>query len=212
MLLIENANIQDITTEGILNETTKEKEYFVHGIFMRAEAENKNHRKYPKHILEKQVNKFISESVNTGSSFGELTHPEHLDVDPYKTSHRITMLEWDSNAVYGKAKILDNPTGNIAKSLIQDGVGKISMSSRGSGSVKEGFVQDDYRLITVDLVLNPSVVDAVMTMIREKEELLLDNNVDEMTLGILIEDIKNNKINRRDFDRELIKRFKMLFK
>ena len=213
MLLIENANIEDIQSEIILESDGKEKSYYVHGKFLQSESKNKNGRVYPKSILENQVTKYINESVSKGTAFGELDHPEsRLELSSREISHRIVQLEWQGNAVFGKAKLLDTPTGNIAKALISDGEGRIGMSSRGSGTVKEALVQKDYRLITVDLVLNPSVADSVMTILREQQEMLIDNGVKEQTLGLLIEDLKNNKIKRKDFNRELVSRFKQLIK
>lgn len=213
MILIEHANIEDINSEILLEGEQKEKAYYVYGKFLQSEAKNKNGRLYPKNILENQVSKYINESISKGSSYGELDHPaDRLELSSREISHRIIALEWQGNAVFGKAKLLDTPTGNIVKALISDGEGKIGMSSRGSGTVKESKVQPDYRLITVDLVLNPSVADSVMSILREQQEMLLDNNVNEQGLGRLIEDIKNNKFSRRDFNKELVNRFKQLIR
>ena len=47
----------------------------------------------------------------------------------------------------GKAKVLTTPKGQIVRSLINDGV-KIGISSRGLGTVSEGQVNDDFKLLT----------------------------------------------------------------
>ena len=57
--------------------------------------------------------------------------------------------------VYGKAEVLDTPMGNIAKTMIKKG--KMGISSRGLGTVDEdGNVNEDFNLLTWDLVTDPS--------------------------------------------------------
>jgi len=59
----------------------------------------------------------------------------------------------------GECEILSTPNGKIVEALINDGV-KIGISSRGIGSVTEGIkgkiVNEDFKLITFDLVSDPS--------------------------------------------------------
>ena len=67
----------------------------------------------------------------------------------------IESLEWKGNDVYGKAKILDTPKGQILKTLVKEG--NIGVSTRGLGTVNEsGRVNDDYTLITIDAVSDAS--------------------------------------------------------
>lgn len=67
----------------------------------------------------------------------------------------IESLEWKGNDVYGKAKILDTPKGNILKVLVKEG--NVGVSTRGLGTVNEsGRVNDDYSLITIDAVADAS--------------------------------------------------------
>ena len=64
-------------------------------------------------------------------------------------------MEWDGQVLYGKAKILNTPQGQIAKELVKEG--QIGISSRGLGTVAEdGTVNEDYNLLTWDLVTDPS--------------------------------------------------------
>jgi hypothetical protein len=44
---------------------------------------------------------------------------------------KIENLEWKGNNVYGKAKLLDTPMGQIAKTLVKEG--SMGISSRGLG-------------------------------------------------------------------------------
>ena len=86
----------------------------------------------------------------------------------------------DGNTVYGKAKILDTPYGNIVKNLIDEGV-RLGVSSRGMGSLKQvngvNEVQDDFNLATVDIVADPSAPNAFVNGIMEGKEWVWNNGV-----------------------------------
>jgi len=126
------------------------------GIFSSAELENNNKRRYKKSILEREVKK-VSEKITgeNNSLWGELGHPPNPEVNPDKIAILTTKLEWRGNDVFGKAKVLDTPMGNIAKTLIKEG--SMGISSRGLGTVADdGYVNEDYNLICWDLVTDPS--------------------------------------------------------
>ena len=87
----------------------------------------------------------------------------------------------DGNNFVGRAKILDTPMGNIASSLLSEGV-KLGVSSRGMGSLKKesncNIVQDDFMLATAaDIVADPSAPDAFVNGIMEGKEWVWDNGV-----------------------------------
>lgn len=134
-------------------EDNSDKSLKIVGIFSSAEIENGNGRKYPRKILEREINKAL-EKISNKSLFGELSHPSEPTINPERISHIVESLEWKNNDVYGKAKILNTPMGSIAKELIKEG--KVGISSRGLGTVSEGIVNDDFNLITWDLVLDAS--------------------------------------------------------
>ena len=76
----------------------------------------------------------------------------------------------------GKVKVLDTPSGNILRSLVESGV-KLGISSRGMGSVSEAkgqtIVEDDFQLICFDFVSEPSTPNAFM--MREAKDLSTPN-------------------------------------
>ena len=111
-----------------------EKSAIIEGIFMQAEGKNRNGRIYPKAILEKAVDKYVTDQVSKGRAVGELNHPDGPTVNLDKVSHRITELKWDGNNVMGKALILNTPMGQIVKGLMEGGV-QLGVSSRGMGSL-----------------------------------------------------------------------------
>jgi hypothetical protein len=145
--------ITEVSHDFELSES-KSGEIHIVGIFSSAELENNNKRRYKKNILERELNK-VQEKVSKKSLWGELGHPPNPEVNPDKIAILTTQLEWKGNDIYGKAKVLDTPMGNIAKTLIKEG--NMGISSRGLGTVgDDGYVNEDYNLITWDLVTDPS--------------------------------------------------------
>jgi hypothetical protein len=137
-----------------LYEDTNDKSMKIVGIFSTAEVENQNKRKYKKDLLEREISK-LQEKIDKKSAFGELSHPSSPEINPERVSHIVESIEWKGSNLFGKAKIIDTPMGNIAKTLIKEG--NIGISSRGLGTVSEdGYVNDDYKLITYDLVMDAS--------------------------------------------------------
>ena len=133
----------------------KNKDPYIVGVFATAEVKNANGRKYRKDILDREVSKFITEKVNTKTSWGELTHPESSEVNLDRAAIIIESLEWRGSDVYGKAKILSTPMGQIVRSLVKEG--NIGISSRGLGTVNEsGYVNEDFSLLCWDVVADAS--------------------------------------------------------
>jgi len=134
---------------------SKSKTPYMVGIFASAETKNANDRIYDKSVLEREIDKFVTEKVKTKSAWGELGHPDTSDINLDNIAMIIESLEWKGNDVYGKAKILDTPKGNILKTLVKEG--NIGVSTRGLGTVNEsGRVNNDYNLITIDAVSDAS--------------------------------------------------------
>lgn len=147
-----------------------DKELFIEGIFSTADIENKNGRKYRKETLKRQVES-LQEDIKKNRLFGELNHPDQIQVDPERYAILIKELKWEDGNIKGKAKVLGTPLGNIIKAVIDAG-GAIGISSRGTGTVDEdGYVNDkNYKLITWDVVGNPSNSPSWMNGIYEGKE------------------------------------------
>ena len=192
------------------------KDLFISGIFMQSEAKNRNGRIYEKRILEGAVNKYIESQVNKGRAVGELNHPDTPTINLDKVSHLITKLEWSGNDVIGKAKILETPMGNIARSLIEGGV-KLGVSSRGMGSLvrknEANYVGEDFMLSTVDIVQDPSAHHAFVEGIMEGAEWVYDAIAGSwVKQEQLAETVKRRKQNKVD-ETTAIREFKnILFK
>ena len=172
-------NIQDINV--LVEETAGTKHLYIEGVFLQSEVKNRNGRVYPFNILNREVERYTEQYVKTGRALGELGHPDGPSVNLDRVSHRIVELRSQGSDFYGKARILETPLGNIAKSLLEEGV-KLGVSSRGMGSLEErngtNYVRDDFMLATAaDIVADPSAPDAFVNGIMEGKEWIWDNGI-----------------------------------
>jgi len=173
---------EEITQVDFLCEEKEgKKNYFIEGVFLQAEVENRNNRKYMLRTLQREVNKYSENYIQKGRALGELGHPDGPSINLDRVSHKIMSLTEDGNNFIGKAKILDTPMGNITKNLLDEGV-MLGVSSRGMGSLikKEGcsVVADDFMLATAaDIVADPSAPDAFVDGIMEGKEWVWDNGI-----------------------------------
>ena len=176
-----------LITEQIENVTilTEEKDgkklLYIEGVFLQSELTNRNGRRYPFEVLNREVERYNEEYVKTKRALGELGHPDGPTINLDRVSHRITNLRAEGNNFMGKAQILDTPMGKIAKSLLDEGV-QLGVSSRGMGSIdkQEGvsIVRDDFMLTTAaDIVADPSAPDAFVNGIMEGKEWVWDNGI-----------------------------------
>ena len=163
------------TTNLIVEERKGKKEYFIEGIFLQSELQNRNKRMYPEHVMDKEVARYIKESVKMNRAYGELGHPDTPSINLDRVSHMIVDLRKEGTNYVGRAKIMETPMGNIARGLL-DGGANLGVSSRALGSLKmnnEGvqIVQDDFMLSTAaDIVADPSAPDAYVRGIMESKE------------------------------------------
>ena len=153
----------------------KGKEYFIEGIFLQSELQNRNGRMYPESIMDNEVGRYMKEYVEKNRAYGELGHPDTPSINLDRVSHLITSLRKEGTNYIGRAKILETPMGQIARGLL-DGGANLGVSSRALGSLKannEGvqIVQDDFMLSTAaDIVADPSAPDAFVRGIMENKE------------------------------------------
>jgi hypothetical protein len=180
MLLITET-VQD--NIKLLKESAEDgsQKFSIEGIFMQADKENKNGRNYPSKTLLKEAKRYEKEYVKKNRALGELGHPEGPTVNLDRVSHVIKELWNEGTDIYGRARILDTPMGEIVKGLLNDGV-SIGVSTRGMGSIKKNDkgvneVQDDFLLAAVDIVSDPSAPDAFVNGIMEGKEWVWDNGI-----------------------------------
>ncbi len=172
--LCEGGVCQDLLTED-------EKRFVANGGMMlsgklqEADVQNGNGRIYPYRVLMREIETY-KKLVKENRALGELDHPDDSVINLKNASHMVTDVWMDGKNVMGKVKVLDTPSGNILKGLVNSGA-QLGISSRGMGSVSEHMgqtlVEDDFQLICFDFVSEPSTPGAFM--MKEAKDLAAPN-------------------------------------
>ena len=176
------------------------KNHYIQGVFLQGEIKNRNGRVYPIDILEREVSRYNEQNIVKNRALGELGHPEGPTVNLDRASHKIESLIREGNNYIGKAKLLDTPMGQIAKSLLDEGV-SLGVSSRGVGSLREmggaNYVRDDYQLATAaDIVADPSAPDAFVEGIMEGKDWIWNSGWEESHIAAVKKDIDNASVDQ----------------
>ena len=163
--LCPNGLCEDLLTETEKQLVKNSNAMFLTGVMQRAEAKNGNGRRYPREVLQREVENY-KKLVRDRRAVGELDHPDSDIVNLKNSSHIVTDIWWDGDDVKAKVQILTTHSGQILRNLIEGGV-KLGISSRGLGSVAQAaggdtIVQDDFQLICFDFVSEPSTTGAFM--------------------------------------------------
>lgn len=165
-------------TEDILTEdgtSSLGKNWYITGPFIECEVKNRNGRKYPMYIMEREVARYNKDFISQRRAIGEMSHPQGPTINLDRASHLFTDLHKEGNTFYGKAKILeDQEHGRKVAGFLKEGI-KLGISTRGMGSLRNingvDEVQNDYFLATAgDIVLDPSAPHAFVQGIYENRE------------------------------------------
>lgn len=196
MFLLKEFVDSSSSIDMIVEETGGKKDLYIKGIFAEAELKNRNGRIYPKDVMKSAIDKYNEEYVLKGRAISELSHPDgRPQPKPEFASHLVTELNMDGNTVYGKAKVLNTPNGNILKGLLEGGV-KFGVSTRGLGSISERagtrYVCNDYVITAIDAVTDPSSINAFVDAVNESQEWLITD--DGRIVESIRKEIKKNKL------------------
>ena len=136
------------------------------GVYMASDVKNGNNRIYRYEDLKPTVDKFIKEKIETKTALEELEHGTEVSINPDRVCAKTISLVEDSKSWIGTSVVLASDDkfgikgtkcGDLLKSLLQFDVA-CGHSSRGVGNVNEATgVVEDYQLICIDTVLNPSI-------------------------------------------------------
>ena len=188
--LCPNGLCEDILTESDKH-FIKQGGMMLSGVIQRADARNGNGRIYPHSVLSREMNTY-KQLVQERRALGELDHPDQSVINLRNVSHLVTETWWNGKDVMGKIQVLNTPSGQVLKELVNAGV-KIGISSRGTGSVRESkgdtVVEDDFQLICFDIVSEPSTQGAFM--MQEHKKSLIEGK--EAKINNLINNILKRK-------------------
>ena len=155
----------------------KDNEYVLEGVFAQFGVENNNHRIYEEKEYLPHLD-YLKKKIDENRLLGELDHPDKFDISLSKVSHLIEDVKYDpkKRQIVGRIKLLDTPSGQIAKNLVDTGV-PISISSRAAGVVGENKKVQIKRIFTYDLVADPGFENARLNKINESLGFGEDDNV-----------------------------------
>jgi hypothetical protein len=154
------------TVANLTEMKTRNGDFYLSGIMMQSEVKNGNGRIYRYEELQNVVNECNAKLKEGFSILGELNHPEDLSINLLNVSHAITEMRMDGNNVVGKMKLLNTPSGNIAKAIMEGGV-RLGVSSRGTGNVNESGEVSSFVFTCVDIVATPSAPGAYPSLVQE---------------------------------------------
>ena len=183
MLLTDTSLLENVQ---IISESKVNGTMCISGRFQLAESPNNNKRVYSKELLEREAKRLV-EAYSARRLMGELDHPKHDHVSLQNVSHLITNLNMKGNEMIGEAELLNTPAGQVAQALLKGGV-QLGISSRGMGTLTEGvdgykYVNEDFKLLTFDLVADPSTKGAFPGLVKESvDHEFIQKTIDE-TMG-----------------------------
>ena len=179
--------------------------YYITGKYMMAEEANQNGRIYGLDEMKTEVARYTEGMIKTRRSIGEMNHPQSTEVNPVNACHLITELKQTGNYFVGKSLVLDTPMGQLLKSLIKDEI-QLGISTRGLGNLTEGktgMKVNNFHLICLDVVHQPSVQNAMLESVMESKDWMLtpDGRIIESSAIAGLE-LKSNlsRLPKRDVD------------
>jgi len=146
----------------------------VFSVFQKFGIENANGRIYPEVVLRREVQKY-QDKIDDRRSYGELNHPESVNLDGDRLAFGITKLWWENKTLVGEIELIlslgfvnygvISCKGDMLANYLRTGW-KVGVSSRGLGSVEQDkftgkyIVQDDFEITCWDSVFDPSTANA----------------------------------------------------
>ena len=189
----------------IIESTNGTKKYYIEGPMIQTEVENRNGRKYSRHAMEEEVERYTKDKILTKRAIGELGHPPTPALNHERASHLIESLTQHGNDWIGKAKVLGElPMGKIVRGLIDEGV-NFGVSTRGIGALKKvgnTTLVENYKLATAaDVVADPSAPDAWVHGIMEGVDWIYNSIDDNYQAQKFAEQVKEEVHNKwKTFD------------
>ena len=176
--------------------------------WVQADKKNQNKRSYPLALLQREVAR-IQSAVKKGAMIGAGDHPIGGLADIKTSSHILQKVWLDSKGKgYAEMKILPTQRGNTIQTLINNGA-ELGVSSRGFGNVSDtGVVQNDYKLMGIDIVTSPSYKEGTFNKNDIFESLEFEEeNKEDLMFGLsekyveaMIESIYGMQIDEQTFE------------
>jgi len=167
-----------------LHEAKGDKKPYLKGRLGLTDQATANRRVYPRSLMVREIGR-IAKDMADRKVYGELGHPKDGKTDLDRVSHFVTEAKvTEDGEIQGVIEFIPGTRrGDQALAIARAG-GKLGVSSRGFGSTSSDtkgndVVQEDYKLVTWDIVADPANAGAHPNFVVEHKE----NN--EMDLDIL---------------------------
>lgn len=225
-LIVEN-RFEESNDGGILKvftEETKPGEKSLlarfEALLIQAEIENRNGRNYPKRVMVPVVEKYIRDRVVAGAyrSYGELGHPEGVEINLDRVSHIVTEMHWEANNVLGRCQLLDTANGRIADTILKSNC-KLGVSTRGMGALDEEYSGPgdkvvEFDLVAIDIVADPSAPQGWVRGICENKNYIIDSGKYQMIQARAYENLEKTlqTMPRKEVDTFLVEALSKFFK
>jgi len=169
----------------------------IEGEYQRAGQKNKNQRVYSEELLGRETH-ILAEQIKARNGIpGELDHPLPGNTEKdLILAQRVSMrnaailnvsLEMTNKVVYGKSIVVEESTDGRALMGFLKKKWKPGISSRGLGGKPmmsaEGYLQVpmDYRMVTYDIVSNPSNHNSILRQRMDEEFAMLEMEMKKKT-------------------------------
>jgi hypothetical protein len=160
VLIVENS-----TNSLKVNESSKDDQYILGGVFTEFDIKNRNERVYTANKFLPCLEEMNDRIQNMGVVYGEFDHPDVFDTSLARASHIIRQASYikEHNRVEGEIKLLNTHWGKEAKALVNDGC-PIFVSSRAAGITESDGTVTLKKLFTYDIVADPGFASAKMNI------------------------------------------------
>lgn len=170
----------EVVPGSLTEEDTKEgKRSYLEGRLGLVDKATANKRLYTRKLMEREIAKKLSD-MKSKKIYGELDHPGDGKTKLSRASHFVLGANVNENdEIFGKLEFIPGtPNGDIALSIARAG-GTLGVSSRGFGTVVPDakgnlVVQEDYQLVTWDIVADPANAGAHPNFVVEEKETVMD--------------------------------------
>ncbi len=175
-----------VIDEAAVPEEKRDGRMHIEGRFQQVDVKNDNGRRYRRELLEREL-KSLNERLATGVP-SSADHPSDGKSRFGNVAAKIEEVQLDADGwVKGRMVMLNTAIGKDAQEIIRSGI-QVNVSARGFGTLKPGKmpdgtdvqdVQEDYNLVTYDLVLSdPGFRGASVKSFTEEKQTM--KTVDEL--------------------------------